>query len=90
MSNRKYLDIDNSIIIHDVKQIKKHPCGTKIKTKNQLSKILFKRKDVEGTKISIYTKLSRYEKDGFSKECELIAPLLKVLEVEEKELVITK
>ena len=88
---RKFLDIDNAIIIHDVKQIKKIPAQAKIKTKNQLSKKLLKNKDIEGTKVSIYTKLSRAEKDGFKNEdVDLVNAILKVLEVSREELVITK
>jgi hypothetical protein len=87
---RQYLDIDNAIIIHDVKQIKKEPAEKKIKTKRQLAKKLAKKKLYEGSEVSIYTKLSRYEKDGFSTEdLELTSALLKVLEVTKEELIKT-
>lgn len=85
---RKYLDVDNCIIIHDVKQIKKTPEEAKIKTKRRLAKKLAKLKLVEGTDVSIYTKLSRYEKEGFKTEdTELTTAILKVLEVEKSELI---
>lgn len=89
MGKKKYfLDVDNAIILHDVKQIKKEPAEAKIKTKNQLAKKLFKLKTLEGSEVSIYTKLSRYEKEGFfSKDEALVSALLSVLEVEENELV---
>lgn len=87
-TKKKFLDIDNCIIIHDVKQIKKEPAQKKIKTKNQLARQLFKLKLVEGSKISIYTKLSRYEKEGFKNEdTELTKALLEVLEVDKSELI---
>lgn len=85
---RKYLDIDNCIIIHDVKQIKKEPAKPKIKTKNKLAKELFKKNDLKGSKISIYTKLSRAEKDGFKQEDnDLINAILSILEVDKEELI---
>ena len=88
---RKFLDIDNCIIIHDVKQIKKEPAEAKIKTKNKLAKEIHKRKALSGSKISIYTKLSRAEKDGFKQEDnDLIEALLSVLEVDRTELVKNK
>lgn len=87
---RYYLDIDNCIIIHDVKQIKKEPAEPKIKTKNQLAKKLVKSGLVDGTKVSIYTKLSRAEKDGYITEDKiLVEALLKTLEVTRKDLVKT-
>lgn len=85
---KKFLDIDNCIIIHDVKQIKKEPAEKKIKTKRQLAKQLVKNKLYEGTEVSIYTKLSRYEKDGFiAEDQELTKALLKTLEVDKDELI---
>jgi hypothetical protein len=85
---KNYLDIDNCIIIHDVKQIKKEPSEKKIKTKRQLSKQLVKRKLLEGSEVSIYTKLSRAEKDGFKTEDKkLTEALLKILEVDRSELI---
>lgn len=88
MRQRYFLDVDNCIILHDVKQIKKEPPQKKIKTKRQLAKLLVKKKLVEGSEVSIYTKLSRYEKDGFlTEDKELTGALLKVLEVETSDLV---
>lgn len=85
---RKFLDIDNCIIINDVKQIKKIPAEAKIKTKRRLAKKLVKLKLYSGTDVSIYTKLSRYEKEGFkNKDTELVEAILKVLEVDESELI---
>lgn len=85
---KRFLDIDNCIIIHDVKQIKKEPAEAKIKTKNKLARLLFKNKSLAGSKISIYTKLSRYEKEGFNTEdVELTTAILNVLEVSKDELV---
>lgn len=85
---RYKLDIDNCIIIHDVKQIRKIPAEKKIKTKNQLSRVLHKTGKIEGSKISIYTKLSRYEKEGFTAYPEkLIELLLETLEVDKDDLV---
>ncbi len=85
---RKFLDIDNCIIIHDVKQIQKSPAQAKTKTKRQLAKKLAKSKTVKGTEISIYTKLSRYEKEGFKTEDkELTLAILEKLEVSKEELI---
>ena len=84
----KFLDIDNCIIIHDVKQIKKEPAEKKIKTKRQLSKQLSKKKILSGSEIAIYNRLYRAEKDGFKEEDkELIDVLLSILEVDKDELV---
>ena len=84
----KYLDIDNCIMNHDLKQIKKDPPGKKIKTKRKLSIQIVKDGKVEGTQSSIYTKLSRYEKNGFNKEDEkLIKAILCVLEVDRDDLI---
>jgi hypothetical protein len=83
-----YLDIENAIIIHDVKQIKKEPAQKKIKTKNQLAKKIHKLKLIEGSEESIYTKIWRSETEGYKQEPkELITALLKVLEVDMNELV---
>ena len=88
MGNKKFLDIDNCIIINDVKQISKSPAGKKIKTKRQLSKKIVKDKLLPGTEVSIYTKLSRAEKDGFKTEDkELVNAILEILEVSKKELI---
>ena len=87
---RKYLDLDNSIIIHDVKQIKKEPPMSKIKTKNRLAKILFNKFPELGSETSIYHKMVRYEKNGLTsyESNDLISKIKEVLEVSEKELFI--
>lgn len=88
MENNLKYNVDNCIILHDVKQIKKEPPEKKIKTKRQLSKQIFKKKLYEGSEVSIYTKLSRYEKNGFrTEDKELTEAILKVLEVDKKDLI---
>lgn len=83
-----YLDIDNAIIIHDVKQIKKEPAQEKIKTMHKLSKKMKSENVIDGSKISIYTKLHTAQRTGYVKKpIELIEAVLKVLEVNENELV---
>jgi len=85
---KKYLNIDNCIIIHDVKQIKKEPPQKKIKTKRQLSKAIFRSKILSDSESSIYTKLYRYEKEGFKSEDKpIIEAILTILEVEKEELI---
>lgn len=82
------LNVDNCIMIHDLKQIRKEPPEKKIKTKRQLSKKMHKLKVIEGSESSIYTKLWRNEREGFIVEPkELINSILKVLEVSESDLV---
>lgn len=90
MEKRMYLNLDNAIIIHDVKQIKKEPAQSKIKTKNKLSKIIAKKNPNLGSDISVYHKMVRYEKGGFSspKTNGLVIALLDYLEVSEEELII--
>lgn len=89
MAGLKKLDIDKCIMMHDLKQIKKEPAKKKIKTKRQLSIQIVKNKLLEGTQISIYTKLSRYERDGFKNEDkELTKAILSILEVERSDLVV--
>tara|TARA_B100000953_G_C18034140_1_gene423815 strand:+ start:60 stop:338 length:279 start_codon:yes stop_codon:yes gene_type:complete len=81
------LDINNCIIIHDVKQIQKEPAEEKIKTLRGLSKKIRKEKLLEGSQSSIYTKLYRAQQ-GFSKEpTDLIDVILKVLEVDRDQLI---
>ena len=88
MENTHYLNIDNCILFHDVKQIKKEPAAAKIRTRNKLAKLLLKKELLDGTYISVYTKLYRLENQGFSKPVdEIIAALLTVLEVDRDELV---
>jgi len=84
-----YLDLDNCITLHDVEQIKKELIHPKIKTINKLTRLLLKKKLIEGSVSSVYSKLYRYEKEGFNKEdnSNLIKAILKVLDVEEKDLV---
>jgi hypothetical protein len=88
---KNVLDIDNCIMIHDLKQIKKEPPGKKIKSKRQLAKKILKKKLLKGSESSIYTKLWRNEKDGFvTRPDELIDAVLNILEIEEKQLVLKK
>lgn len=88
MKNTHYLNIDNCILFHDVKQIRKEPAAAKIKTKNKLAKLLLKKDLIEGTYLSVYTKLYRLELQGFSKPVdELVSALLTILEVDKDELV---
>ena len=89
MPNKKYfLNIDNCIIMNDVKQIKKEPAEAKTKTKNQLARKIFNKNLYPGSKVSIYTKLSRLEKEGFNEEDEnLTAAILDILEVDKEELI---
>lgn len=88
---KRFLNIDNCIIFHDLKQIKKEPPESKIKTKNKLAKKMFDLGLFEGTKISIYTRLSRYEKEGYYNEpTSFIEAILKILEVKKTELVKNK
>ena len=86
---KKYLDIDNCIIIHNMKQIKKTPVfQKKIKSKRQLAKKIHNNQDMKETYWCIYMKISRAEKTGVKPEDkELIAAILKNLEVNEKELI---
>lgn len=85
---KQYLDIDNCIVEHDVKQIKKEPAGKKIKTKNQLAKILVKRQLIQGTESAVYHRMYRFENDGFATAPQdLIDAILKVLEVDKSDLI---
>lgn len=85
----KFLDIDNCIIINDAKRIQQEPAQKKTKTKRQLSKQIDKLDLMPGsTESSIYTKLWRYEKEGYANEpTDLIAAVLKVLLVSRDELI---
>ena len=85
----KYLDIDNCIILNDVKRIKEEPAQRKTKTKRQLSKQILKLKLMpDSTESSIYTKLWRFEKEGYTKEpTDLIEAVLKVLNVSKDDLI---
>ena len=88
----KYLDVDNAIIINDAKRIQEEPAQKKTKTKRQLSKQILKMNLLPGlSESSIYTKLWRFEKEGYKKEpTELIDAILKVLNVSKADLVKTK
>jgi hypothetical protein len=87
---KTFLDIDNCIILNDVKAIKEEPPKKKIKTKRQLSKQILKKKLVEGSESAIYTKLWRFEKDGYTKEpTDIIHAVLKILDVSRDDLVKT-
>ena len=87
-----YLDVDNAIIINDAKKIQEEPAQKKTKTKRQLSKQIHKQNLMPGlSESSIYTKLWRFEKDGYKKEpTDLIDAVLKVLNVCRADLVKTK
>lgn len=85
----KKLDIDNCIIINDSFRIQQEPAQKKTKTKRQLSKQIFKAKLMgDSTESSIYTKLWRFEKEGYTKEpTDLIDAILKVLIVSRADLI---
>ncbi|AGF91634.1 hypothetical protein Phi47:1_gp36 [Cellulophaga phage phi47:1] len=84
---RKFLNIDECILIHDLKQVKKEPPMAKIKTKNKLAIKLIKN-GVELSKTALYSRLSRYEKDGYDEASDYIAnEVLKILEVTNEELI---
>lgn len=85
----KYLNVDNCIILNDSKRITSEPAEKKTKTKRQLSKQIHKKGLMPGsTESSIYTKLWRFEKEGFTKEpTELIDAVLKVLIVSRADLI---
>ena len=85
----KFLDVDNCIIINDAKRIQQEPAQKKTKTKRQLAKQIDKLNLIpESSETSIYTKLWRYEKEGYSNEpTELIDAVLKVLMVSRADLV---
>lgn len=85
----KFLDIDNCIILNDAKKIQEEPAQKKTKTKRQLSKQIFKLKLMsDSTESSIYTKLWRFEREGFTTEpTDLITAILKVLDVKKEDLV---
>ena len=84
---KKYLNIENCITLHDVKQIQKEPAGKKIKTINALTKLLIK-KGLKRSETAIYSKLQRYQDNGFTAEdVELTKALLKVLEVTKTDLI---
>jgi len=85
----KYLDIDNCIILNDVKKIQEESDCKKTKTKRQLSKQILKAKLMDdSTESSIYTKLWRFEKEGYTKEpTDLIDAILKILKVSRADLV---
>ena len=86
---KKFLDIDNCIIINDAERIQREPAEKKTKTKRQLSKQIFKLKLMsDSTESSIYTKLWRFEKEGYAKEpTDLIDAILKVLIVSRADLI---
>lgn len=86
---KKYLDIDNCIIINDSKRIQLEPAEKKTKTKNQLAKKIFKEKLMkDSSESSIYTKLYRYEKEGYINEpTDLIEAVLKLLIVSRDDLI---
>jgi hypothetical protein len=83
------LDVDNCIILNDVKTIRQEKQDKKVKTKRQLAKRIVKEKLLPGvTDSSIYTKIYRLEKDGFDeKPVEIIEAILKILDVDEVDLV---
>jgi hypothetical protein len=77
----KYLDIDNCIILNDSKRIVAEPAEKKTKTKRQLAKQIHKKGLIpNATESSIYTRLWRFEKEGYVKQPDdLIDAVLKVL-----------
>ena len=77
----KYLDIDNCIILNDSKRIVAEPVEKKTKTKRQLAKQIHKKGLIpNATESSIYTRLWRFEKEGYVKQPDdLIDAVLKVL-----------
>ena len=83
------LNVDDCIILNDAKIIREEKEEKKIRTKRQLAKRLVKEKLVPSvTDSSIYTKIYRLEKDGFDeKPVDIIAAILKVLDVDESDLV---
>lgn len=86
MERIKYkLDIDKCIIIGDFKRAKEgiFPIKNKLNLSIQLARC------ISGRPNSIYSRLYRYEKDGFFKKSEkLITNICKILRVTEDELVI--
>lgn len=88
----KYLNIDNCIILSDVKKIENESTAKKTKTRRQLSKQIFKAKLMDdSSESSIYTKLYRFEREGYSKEpTDLINAVLKILNVSRVDLLKTR
>ena len=86
MARKKYkLDIDKCIIIGDFKRIKEgiFPIKNKLNLSIQLARLS------SDTPNSIYSRLYRYEKDGFFHRSEkLITNICEILRVTEDELVI--
>jgi len=88
----KYLNIDNCIILSDVKKIEQESAAKKTKTRRQLSKQIFKAKLMDdSSESSIYTKLYRFEREGYTKEpTDLIDAILKILNVSRVDLIKTR
>lgn len=88
----KYLNIDNCIILSDVKKIEQESVAKKTKTRRQLSKQIFKAKLMDdSSESSIYTKLYRFEREGYTKEpTDLIDAILKILNVSRVDLIKTR
>lgn len=85
----KFLDIDNCIIINDAKRIQQEPAQKKTKTKRQLAKQIVKLDLLpNNSESSIYTKLWRYEKEGYANEpTDLINAVLQLLMVSRADLI---
>ena len=81
------LDIENGIILHDVKQIRKEPPQPKIKNIFKLCKAIKKKKLSNLSDNALNAKIYRINGKKYDeKDEELVTIILKVLEIDRKDL----